>query len=201
MMISERRINSRESGLVADLVVLSALLTSFAIAENAAAAEWTVVDESSTVTMYATREGAWITGVFEEFSAVVNFDPEDPVAGKIIGTVATASVDTSDAQNNAYVHGYLDVEQFPESRFESATIEQTADGFRASGELVLAGHTRTVTLDFTFTSGNEPSVGTAVSHLSGTIVVNRFEFDIASEIDVNTAGRDVIVQVELDLKP
>jgi hypothetical protein len=33
------------------------------------------------------------------------------------------------------------------------------------------------------------------------MTINRFDFDIASDIDVNTAGQDVIVQVELDLEP
>jgi len=150
--------------------------------------------------MYATKQGMWITGVFEEFSARIDFDPENPGGGKIVGIVATASVDTKDAQNDAYVHGYLNVEEFPESRFESKSIEKTADGFRAVGELDLVGHRNPVGLDFTFTASAGSSAESGRAKLIGTMTINRFDFDIASEIDVNTAGQDVIVQVELDLE-
>jgi polyisoprenoid-binding protein YceI len=172
-----------------------------ALSERATAAEWTVVPESSAVTMYATRQGMWVTGVFGEFTARIDFDPADPASGQIVGVVATASVDTADAQNNAYVHGYLDVEEFPESRFESGSIEATTEGFRANGELFLAGHSGPVALDFTFTADIDASTNQAHARLSGTMTVDRFAFDIASEIDVNTAGQHVIVQIELDLKP
>lgn len=184
----------------AKLLAATVLPAGSAIVESAAAAEWSVVPESSAVTMYATKQGMWITGVFEEFSARIDFDPENPGGGKIVGIVATASVDTKDAQNDAYVHGYLNVEEFPESRFESKSIEKTADGFRAVGELDLVGHRNPVGLDFTFTASAGSSAESGRAKLIGTMTINRFDFDIASEIDVNTAGQDVIVQVELDLE-
>jgi polyisoprenoid-binding protein YceI len=183
------------------LLATAAAPAALAFAEDAVAVEWTVVPESSTVTMYATKQGMWINGVFGEFSASIDFDPQNPAAGKIVGSVVTASVDTQDEQNDAYVHGYLHVEEFPESRFESQTIEATADGFRANGQLVLAGHTNPIALNFSFMADGEAVSGSGRTRLSGTMTINRFDFDIASDIDVNTAGRDVIVHVELDLKP
>lgn len=149
--------------------------------------------------MYATKQGTWIAGVFGEFSASIDFEPENPGGGKIVGVVTTASVETQDAQNDAYVHGYLNVDEFPESRFESKSIETTAEGFRAIGDLSLVGHSNPAALDFTLIAGSDSSNGAEHAKLSGTMIINRFEFDIASEIDVNTAGQDVIVQVELDL--
>jgi polyisoprenoid-binding protein YceI len=190
---------TRSIKILASLLAAAAVPAGFAFGQNVAAAEWTVVPESSAVTMYATKQGMWIAGVFGEFSARIDFDPKNPASGRIIGVVATVSVDTQDAQNNAYVHGYLNVEEFPESRFESTTIEATADGFRATGQLDLSGHTNPVALDFTFKTGGQTSTGSERAKLSGTMTINRFDFDIASDIDVNTAGQDVIVQVELDL--
>lgn len=185
---------------VTRFLAAAAVSVGLAFWHGIAAAEWTVVPESSTVTMYATKQGAWINGAFGEFSASVDFDPQNPAAGTIIGTVSTASVDTQDAQNNAYVHGYLNVEEFPESHFESTTIAATDDGFRANGQLVLAGHTKPIALDFRFATGGGNSSGPGGAKLSGTMTINRFDFDIASDIDVNTAGQDVIVQVELVLE-
>jgi polyisoprenoid-binding protein YceI len=183
------------------LIAATTLSLVVAIGSSAAAAEWTVVPDSSAVTMYATKQGAWVAGNFEEFSASIEFDSADPQAGKIVGVVATGSVVTGDAQNDAYVLGYLNVEEYPQSRFESSVIEKTADGYRALGDLSLAGHTKSVALDFTFATGTEPPAAAELARFTGTMTINRFDFDIASDIDVNSAGQDVIVQIELDLKP
>ena len=127
--------------------VLPVIVAGFACGASAAA-EWTTVSEASTVTMYATKQGTWINGVFEEFTATIHFDPAQPEAGMIVGVVQTASVDTQDGQNDAYVRAYLNVEKFPEARFESTNIVRTAEGYRATGELNLAGHKNPAALDF-----------------------------------------------------
>jgi polyisoprenoid-binding protein YceI len=163
------------------------------------ASEWTLVPETSAVTMYATKQGAWITGVFKEFSAGIDFDTADPGGGKITGVVVTGSVDTQDAQNDAYVIGYLNVVEHPESRFESSAIETTAEGYRAVGELNLAGHSNPAVLDFSFSTGSVPSATSDRAKLVGTMTINRFDYEIAGDIDTNVAGQDVIVRIELDL--
>jgi polyisoprenoid-binding protein YceI len=168
-------------------------------AMTAAAAEWATVPEAGSVTMYATKQGALLTGVFGEFTAVIDFDPATPDTGRIVGIVKTGSVETHDDQNNNYVRGYLDVEAFPEARFESTAIEQTADGYRASGELTLTGTTNAAALDFSFTPGAEAS-GHARATFRGTMTINRFDYDIAADVDTSWAGQDVSVLVELVLE-
>jgi polyisoprenoid-binding protein YceI len=178
------------------LLVTAGLL---AVAADLAAAQWNVEPQTSVVTMYATKEGQWFSGVFEEFTATIDFDYERPEAGKIVGVVRTGSIDTNDNQNDTYVTGYLNVEEFPEARFASTTIEKTADGYRANGELDLAGHQQPVILEFTFVPESPPSASTSQAQFTGTMTINRFDFDIASEVDTNAAGQDVIVQVVLGL--
>jgi polyisoprenoid-binding protein YceI len=168
-------------------------------AVSAVAAEWATVPEGSGVTMYATKQGALLTGVFGEFTAVIDFDPASPEAGRIVGVVRTGSVETNDEQNDNYVRGYLEVEAFPEARFESATITKVPDGYRASGELTLAGTTNAAALDFTFVPGTEAS-GHARATFRGTMTINRFDYGIAADVDTSWAGQDVSVLVELVLE-
>lgn len=168
-------------------------------ASAAAASEWQTLPATSAVTMYATKQGALLTGAFGEFTAAIDFDAGNPEAGRIIGVVETGSVETHDEQNDNYVRGYLDVETFPEARFESTTIEKTAEGYRASGELTLTGITKPALLDFTFVPGEPTSGQSTHATFRGTMTVNRFEYDIATDVDTSWAGRDVVVLVELDL--
>ena len=69
----------------------------------------------------------------------------------------------------------------------------------ASGELTLKGVTRPVAFDFVFEIGDGASVPAASARLRGGMNLDRFDFDIASDLDVNVAGKDVYVEVELGL--
>jgi polyisoprenoid-binding protein YceI len=171
-----------------------------AAANGAGAGEWATVADSSTVTLYATKQGAWFDGVFEDFTATIDFDPAQPEAGRIIGRVNTTSFKTEDPQNETYVWSYLEIEAFPEARFESSRIEKTAEGFRATGDLTLKGRSNPATLDFFFEQSAAASPPASQATFWGEMIVNRFDFDIASDIDVSWTGRDVTVQVELDLR-
>jgi polyisoprenoid-binding protein YceI len=177
-----------------------AAFAAFAACAVAGAAEWTTTPENSAVTMYATKQGAWFSGVFEEFTAAIDFDAANPEAASIVGVVKTGSVNTQDDLNDAYVLGYLDVERFPEAIFESKTVERTADGYRAIGELTLTGYTNPATLAFTFAPDEESSTPSTHAKFTGAMVINRFDYGIASDVDPSQAGQDVTIQVELDLE-
>lgn len=170
-------------------------------ATGAAASEWKLIGDQSAVTMYAIKQGTNISGVFASFTAEIDFDPAQPGQGKIVGVVETGSIETGDPQNNTYIVSYLDAEKFPEARFESTSIVAIPGGFRASGELTLKGVSRPVALDFAFVTRDEASAPAARANLRGGMNLDRFDFDIASDLDVNVAGKDVYVQVELSLEP
>lgn len=182
------------TGLIAAAVAVEAR------AGEPAAKEWAVVPEKSSVTLYATKQGSQIQGAFGEFTATIEFDPAKPESGHIGGVVKTGNVATGDDQNDTYVKSYLDVERFPEARFESKTIERIPDGFRATGELTLKGITNQAFLDFTFVSNDENTMPPAHATFEGVMWVNRFDYDIASDVDTSFAGRDVQVVVELALE-
>jgi polyisoprenoid-binding protein YceI len=172
-----------------------ALAGSLATVVSAAVPDWSTDRTTSTVTMYATQQGEWFDGVFADFDATIEFDPASPGDGRIEGIVRTNSIDTGDSQKDAYVRQYLEVDAFAEARFESTTIEANGDAFVARGELTLVGRTRPAVLQFRFTAGESADR----ANFFGEISIDRFEFDIASDIDTGRAGRVVTVQIELDL--
>jgi polyisoprenoid-binding protein YceI len=173
-------------------VVAFGALSGLAALSIAAASGWQMEAANSTVTMYATKQGEWFNGTFTDFSAEIDFDPAHPDAGRIVGVVQTNSIETGDPQNAGYVRQYLEVEEFPEARFESTSIEAVDDFFRATANLTLLNVTKPVTLDFAFGTGPD-------AHFSGQMTIDRFEFGIAQDVDPSWGGKDVTVQVELDL--
>lgn len=181
-------------GLLAQLILGVGMLGPAIVAY---ATEWSTESDQSSVTMWVSKQGAWFSGIFGEFSASIDFDPETPVTGRIVGTVQTGSIDTQDRTNDAYVLGYLEVERYPEARFESARIEETAEGFTAHGTLSLVGQSKPVLLAFTFEKDSDPRHSAGRARLSGAMSINRFDYGIANEINANEAGEIVVVQVEL----
>lgn len=172
-------------------------LAAFACIGTAHASAWTVAADTSTVTFVGEQQGAKFSGKFEEFTATIDFDPASPAAGSINGVVVLESVDTRDFDRDAEVLGpdWFDVENTPEARFESTSIEATGDGtFVAHGNLTLKGKTKEADLTFSFTQSG------ASATFDGKLSVNRFDYNVgAGWTDTYMVGKDVAVEVKLTL--
>ncbi len=163
---------------------------------QAAASEWRVVPDSSNVRFIGVQEGSAFRGRFEGFTAMINFDPANPTAGKIIGVVTMDSAASGDAERDATLmeEDWFDPQNHPESRFESERIEQLDDGtFAAHGQLSIIGNSQPVTMLFEF----ETSDSTA--HFSGSFEIKRLDFGVGWE-STNWIDDEVAVQVDLDLQ-
>ena len=83
-------------------ILLFLLIISSAI-KAAEAKEWKLVADESNVRFIGALEGAPFRGRFDVFSATIDFDPQNPESGKIIGEVKMNSADSGDAEYDAYL--------------------------------------------------------------------------------------------------
>lgn len=160
------------------------------------AAEWQLVEDSSTVRFIGVQEGSAFRGRFQNFVAEIDFDPANPADGKIIGVVKMDSAKTGDAERDATLlePDWFAPEQHPESRFESDSIEQLDDGtFAAHGQLTIIGNTNPVTMTFEF------DVDGTTARFSGSFDILRLDFGVGWDA-TNWIDNEVGVQVELDLQ-
>lgn len=166
------------------------------VATSTLASEWELLNDSSSVRFIGVQEGSAFRGRFEDFSATISFDADNPSHGKIIGVVRVESVNSGDQERDSTL---LDAEWFypekyPESRFESERIEELSDGtFQAHGQLTLRGETGPVTMDFSFETSD------LEAHLSGSFEIKRLDFGVGWPA-TNWVGDEVFVQIELDLE-
>ena len=186
------------------LVYVKPLLAAAALLGSGAAlaAKWTVVPETSTVSFIGAQQGTRFNGKFQTFSADINLDAADPTKGSIVGAVQTGSVNTRDHDRDAALleKDWFNVKEFPEARFESKTIEKAADGsYQAHGQLTLKGTTKPAILKFTLSPS--AASGAKGAQFSGTIALNRFDFNVGEGWnDTSWVSQDVSVEVKLDLK-
>ena len=170
-------------------------------AATAAAAEWNVVKEMSSVGFIAEQQGTRFNGRFETFDATVDFDPNAPGNGSIVGIVDTSTVNTRDHDRDAALRDpdWFDSANYPQARFESESITQLDDGsYEASGQLEIKGTTKPAKLTFTFDTG--ASGGNAM--LDGKMTVNRFDYKVGEGWnDTSWVGQNVQIEVKLALAP
>lgn len=163
---------------------------------KAEASEWQLVQDSSNVRFIGVQEGSAFRGRFEVFSAMIDFDPANPTAGKIIGVVKMDSARSGDEERDATLmeEDWFDPQNHPESRFESERVEQQDDGtFAAHGQLTIVGISQPVTMSFEF------EVAESTAHFSGSFDIKRLDFGVGWDA-TNWIDDDVAVQVELDLQ-
>ncbi len=164
--------------------------------EASASTEWQLVEDSSTVRFIGVQEGSAFRGRFGNFSAMIDFDPAKPAKGKIIGVVKMDSAKTGDAERDATLleEDWFNPENFPESRFESDSIEQLDDGtFAAHGQLTIIGNSQPVTMPFEF------EVADSTASFTGSFDIKRLDFGVGWDA-TNWIDDEVGVQIELDLK-
>jgi polyisoprenoid-binding protein YceI len=94
---------------------------------------------------------ATVRGRFKVFEGTIEA-ADDIANSRVFGTVKAASIDTNDETRDAHLRSadFLDVEHYPEIRFESSTIEPIGGPkFRLVGNLTLKDVTREIELDAT----------------------------------------------------
>jgi len=177
-------------------------------AEEAAQTEdaegnWTIDYEASEIRFSGTHSGSEFSGVFEDWSANINFDPTTIENGNASVSVATSSADTGDTQYNNTLNA---AEWFNIAAFPTATVELT--NFRiaedAEDEDMIADATLTIkeaiaTVPFTFRLTETDGIWT----MTGETVLSRETLDLGQDSDAGAdwVGADVSVSVTVQASP
>jgi len=129
-------------------------------------------------------EGSGFTGNFGEFSVIYCMDGEDPAEGEIEVEVELASADTDNRDRDQTLKGeeFFAVDQYPESRWVSESIEEEddGDGYAARGELELKGIRADQEIRFTLEPDGEAVIARGEFSMRGAAEVNRQRFDVGT---------------------
>lgn len=177
------------------LVILAGMLLFQGVRAN----EWNVDAETSRIGFVATYDEIPFEGRFDEFTALIRFDPENPSDGSFLITIGVASVNTDspDRDEGMLEADWFDVESHPEATFTSLRFERLSgeNEYAVTGDLTIKGITNPVTATFSWTPADS-SV-----RLKGSADVERGDFDIGTGDwkDDDTIGFDVRIVFDLTL--
>lgn len=90
-------------------------------------------------------------GRFNDIAGSITVDAANPAANAVSLTIKTESVDTFNEKRDQHLRAadFLNSKQFPTMTFVSKSWAKTAAGFDVTGDLTLAGVTKTVTVPVT----------------------------------------------------
>ena len=147
-----------------------------------------------------------VRGSFNEFSADMHLDAEDPSRSRGTIVIQAASVDTRNADRDAHLRSndFFAMEQYPTITFASTSVEHVGgDDYKVTGDLTLKDVTKAVTVDFEFTGAVKDPWGNTRVGLEGNVVINRKDWGVNFNAALETGGvlisEKVTLEIELSL--
>ncbi|MEE8599471.1 YceI family protein [Euzebya tangerina] len=135
---------------------------------------------------------------FTDFAGTITV-AEEPTRSGVQIAIAASTVDTRNADRDAHLRSgdFLDVEQFPEITFRSTSVEP---GWRVTGDLTIAGVTRSVVLDTEYLGTHKSPMGPTIAAFEATTTINREDFGITWNAPMEAGGVLVSKEVKIELE-
>lgn len=157
---------------------------------------WKIVLPQSKLQFRATLYNSPFTGVFNDFSGIIVFNPDDLANAKVDIRIDMKDVVTGDADRDKNIVGaeWFDSDKFPESRFVSHKFEKAGgNNYVAIGDLTIHGVTMPLALPFTL------DIHDKKAHMTAKVTLDRLSYAIGlgQWEDEKTVGHDVEVTIDL----
>lgn len=178
--------------------VLGAL--ALGLAATAHATTWKVDGAHTTVGFSVSHLFTSVHGRFDRFEGTIEFDPDDPEAAVVRGTIEAASINTNNEKRDRHLRSsdFFHVEKYPTLRFESTGVRDVA-GRRGKleGQLTIRGVTRPVVIDAAFLGQGSDPWGNVRAGFTATLKIDRKDYGLNWNELLETGGWLVGNEVEI----
>ena len=146
-----------------------------------------------------------VRGAFNEFEGTAVIDGSDLSRSSATVTIASASIDTRNAQRDAHLRSndFLAMEEYPQITFVATGVTVTGPtSLDLTGDLTIKGVTNSVTVPFEFEGAATDPFGNLRAGFEGSVTVNRKDFGITWNAALETGGVLVgkTVKIHLDIE-
>lgn len=132
-----------------------------------------------------------VRGSFNDFAGRGYFDPADVANIWLSLTIRSASVDTRNPTRDDHLRStdFFAMAEYPTIEFTSTNVTQVGDGeYEVTGDLTIRGVTRSVTVEFTYTGASVDADGVARIGFEGRTTVNRKDWGVSWNENLDTGG-------------
>jgi len=163
------------------------------------------VDASHSVVGFSARHLmiSKVRGRFTDFSGTVTV-AEDPLQSTVEANVDLSSVTTGDDQRDAHLKSadFFDIDNHPHMTFTSTGLKADGEDFIMTGDLTVAGTTRTVDFELEFDGVEKDPWGGTRAGFTASTEISRKDWEMTWNVALETGGVLVgdKVKIELDVE-
>jgi polyisoprenoid-binding protein YceI len=173
-----------------------------AFAGSAAATEYKIDPEHTTVSFRVRHLFTSVEGRFDKFEGKISFDPADPSKAVVEGVIDAATVNTNVAERDKHLRSadFFDVVKHPKITFKTTKIVEVGAGKTSgqmAGKLGVRGVEKDVVLDVAFLGQGKDPYGNLKAGFSATTRINRKDFGLVWNDTLETGGVLVGDDVEI----
>lgn len=146
-----------------------------------------------------------VRGHFNEYTAEIDFDPQQPAAASFSFVIEVESIDTNIAKRDKHLASpdFFDAARFPQMKFVSTSVKDLGGGnLEVVGKLTVKGkeHDLSLPLQFAGVKEHPAAQGKQVVGFNGTVVLDRLALGIGNGKfhEMGLVGKDVEVLVTLE---
>lgn len=147
-----------------------------------------------------------VRGHFDEFSAKINFDPENLAAGNFFFEIEVDSINTNNGKRDKHLRSadFFNESDYPVIQFQSTSIVSTGSNtYDVAGTLTMKGKEYDFILPLTLAGVKDhPMVkGAQVAGLNAELSIDRLEYGVGNGkyYKLGVVGKDVEILVALEV--
>ena len=145
-----------------------------------------------------------VKGRIADVEGTIEIDERNPKNSSVEAVLKAASIDSRTTQRDDHLRSgdFLNVEKYPEIKFQSTSIEGDNKEFKLTGDLTIRDVTSPITLEFTFEGETKDPWGGERAGFSAKGKIDRREFgltwNVALEAGGLTVGNEIKINIEVE---
>jgi polyisoprenoid-binding protein YceI len=183
--------------------VLAAAALAFALTAPALAATTYKSDPNHSTVEFKVRHFlSKVPGEFNDFSATIVRDDQNPANSSVEFAIQAASIDTGVEKRDNHLRSadFFDVANHPTITFKSSKVEKVSDSqYKVTGPLTLRGVTKVITLAVDFAGEMADGSGGVRAGFSTETTLDRKEFNINWNKALDNGGYMLSDEVEIEI--
>ncbi|HEY0161266.1 MAG TPA: YceI family protein [Edaphobacter sp.] len=186
------------------LAVSLALLFAPAVAAFAQNGNTWTIDPIHTQASFVVRHMSVsnVRGAISNINGTITWDPKNPSNDVVNTTLDASTVNTGSDLREKELKGadFFNTAKFPTLTFKSTSVKKVGNKLKITGDLTLAGVTKTVTLDADQPSAPQKGLqGGLVSGLSASTTIKRTDFDFGTKYPNAIVSDEIKITIDLEM--
>lgn len=140
-------------------------------------------------------------GEFTDYTGVINFDPADTSRASFDVSIKAASINTRNEDRDTHLRkpDFFDVANHPDITFKSKSLTKDGEDYLLTGELTMRGVTKEINIPVKISGPVKSPRGFTAIGLAGKATVNRQNFGISWNKQLDQGGYMVGDEVTIDV--